>query len=417
VRLLLVHIALLLGSAVQVGGQPVTPEAPIGDRVAAAQPGDTVRVAAGIYTEPTIVIDKRLTLIGEPGAIIRGAGDHELVVIDAAHVTLSGFVLERVDKTFMEDRAAVRVADGADCRISNNSFTDTFFGVYLARAERCEVSDNRFSARFDNETSGGNAIHSWYSRSLTISGNRITGFRDGIYLEFTEDSYVFDNESVENLRYGLHFMFSDRCTYERNLFSENRAGVAVMYGDEITLRDNVFRKAWGSSAYGLLLKEIKDGTVERNTFEGNSIGLLLESVDRMTFSGNTFRENGWAVKLMASATENLFSENRFVGNTFDIATNSRSSFSDFDGNYWDRYQGYDLDRDGFGDVVHRPVSLFSVLAEQHESSLYLYRSVLVDLLDTAERLIPVLTPSDLVDARPVMNESALRQSAPDLTLP
>jgi nitrous oxidase accessory protein len=411
------HIAAVLAAACPLAAQPVDSGTRIGDLVTAAQPGDTVHVAAGIYTEPTIVIDKPLTLIGETGAVIRGSGDHELVVIDADHVTLSGFGLERVDKTFMEDRAAVRVADGADCRISNNSFTDTFFGVYLARAERCTVSDNRFSARFDNETAGGNAVHSWYSRSLTISGNRITGFRDGIYLEFTEDSFVFDNESVENLRYGLHFMFSDRCTYERNLFSNNRAGVAVMYGDDITMRDNVFRKAWGSSAYGLLLKEIKDGAVDRNTFEGNSIGLLLESVDRMTFSDNTFLENGWALKLMASATDNLFTGNRFVGNTFDIATNSRSSFSEFEGNYWDRYEGYDLDRDGFGDAAHRPVSLFSVLAEQHESTLYLYRSVLVDLLDTAERLIPVLTPSDLVDARPIMDVQALHPTVLDLTLP
>ena len=78
------------------------------------------------------------------------------------------------------------------------------------------------------------------------------------------------------------------------------------------------------------------------------------------------------------------------------------SFSTFSGNYWDRYEGYDLDRDGVGDVPHRPVTLFSVVAEQHESALYLYRSVLVDLLDTAERLIPVLTPTDLSDTAPKM---------------
>jgi len=104
----------------------------------------------------------------------------------------------------------------------------------------------------------------------------------------------------------------------------------------------------------------------------------------------------------------VFSKNLFVGNTLDLATNSRSSFSAFDGNYWDRYQGYDLDHDGLGDVAHRPVSLFSVLAEQHDSILYLYRSPLIDLLDAAERLIPVLTPTDLVDPHPVMRAELLQ---------
>jgi nitrous oxidase accessory protein len=376
----------------------------IADLVTAARPGTTVRVPAAVYTEPTILINKSITLIGEPGAVIRGAGDHELVVVDADSVTVSGFRFEHVDKTFLEDRAAVRVAGAADCRITDNVIDDAFFGIYLAKAARCEVSGNTLSAAFDNETSGGNAIHSWYSRGLEISGNRISGFRDGIYLEFTEDSAVLDNVSTKNLRYGLHFMFSDRCSYERNVFGENRAGVAVMYADGITLRDNVFRRAWGSSAYGLLLKEIKDGVVGGNLFEGNSIGLMLESADRLALSGNTFRENGWAIKLMASATDNSFTGNRFLGNTFDVATNSRTTFSQFVGNYWDRYEGYDLDRDGVGDVAHRPVSLFSVLAERHESALYLYRSVLVDLLDTAERLLPVLTPTDLKDSRPLMQE-------------
>ncbi|MGA7306227.1 MAG: nitrous oxide reductase family maturation protein NosD [Rhodothermales bacterium] len=409
----LVHIALMLFSVSAVMAQSAEFESPndgasIAERIASAQPGDTIRMPAGVYREPTIVIEKPVVLIGEPGAIIRGRGDHELIDINAAGVTISGFALEKVDKTFMEDRAAIRVAGAADCRITDNTFADVFFGIYLARAERCEVSRNRLSAHLEKETSGGNAIHSWYSKSLTIADNQISGFRDGIYLEFTEDSFVSGNQSIDNLRYGLHFMFSDRCSYEHNLFSANRAGVAVMYGKHITMRGNTFRKAWGSSAYGLLLKEIKDGTVENNTFEGNSIGLLLESVDRTGFSGNKFRENGWAIKLMASATDNVFSKNLFVGNTLDLATNSRSSFSSFEGNYWDRYEGYDLDHDGFGDVAHRPVSLFSVLAEQHDSILYLYRSPLIDLLDAAERLIPVLTPTDLVDAHPVMRAEALQ---------
>lgn len=373
----------------------------IADLVERAADGDTVRVASGIYTEPVIELARPVTLLGEPGARIVGNGDHELMIISGGNVTVSGFSFEHVELTFMEDRSAVRIQDAHDCLLSGNTFSDVFFAVYLARAEDCRIESNTFSAVFERETTGGNAIHAWYSRRLHIAGNTIHGFRDGIYLEFTDDSVVTDNTSRDNVRYGLHFMFSDRNTYERNVFSDNRAGVAVMYANGITMRDNVFERAWGSSAYGLLLKEIKDGEVTGNTVSGNSVGMFLEATDRMQFTSNTFTENGWAIKLMASASDNLFAGNVFRGNTFDVATNSRTATSTFSGNFWDRYQGYDLDKDGVGDVPFRPVTLFSILAERHEPMLYLYRSVLVDVLNAAESLFPVLTPVDLVDDRPL----------------
>lgn len=391
------HITLMLiWTVVPAAAQSLS------ERIAAATPGATVHVEKGIYTEPTLVIDRPLTLIAEEGAIIRGKGNHELVVIEADSVTIQGFRFEHVGRTFMEDRAAVRVAGKSDCRILDNSFEDVFFGIYLAKANRCEISGNTLRAQFENETSGGNAIHSWYSRNLLVSRNNVDGFRDGIYLEFTEDSRVTENESHQNLRYGLHFMFSDRCAYEDNVFEDNRAGVAVMYADGILMRGNIFRRAWGTSAYGLLLKEIRDGELSGNRFEGNTTGVFMEASDRLDVFRNAFVDNGWALRIMGNAIQNRFQDNDFVGNTFDVSTNSRSAPSSFAGNYWDRYAGYDLDRDGTGDTFYRPVRLFSVLAERHEASLFLYRSILVDVLNAAEDLLPVLTPTDLKDAAPRM---------------
>ncbi len=374
----------------------------IGERVAASSPGDIVTIEAGVYTEAPIIIQHPLTLIGETGAIIRGAGDHELLVVDADSVTIQGFQFERVDKTFLEDRAALRIAGASHCRILDNTFDDVFFGIYMAKAHACAIEGNTLSTTIENETSGGNAIHSWYSTDLFIQNNTIDGFRDGIYLEFTDDSVVQNNVSTENHRYGLHFMFSDRCAYRNNRFVDNRAGVAVMYADGILMHDNEFTRAWGTSAYGLLLKEIRDGELIGNRFSENTTAVFMEATDRMQIEHNQFANNGWALRIMANAIDNTFTANDFVGNTFDVATNSRSAPSSFAGNYWDRYAGYDLDADGVGDVPFRPVTLFSLIAERHESALFLYRSVLVDVLNAAERIMPAMTPVDLVDAEPLM---------------
>ena len=72
------------------------------------------------------------------------------------------------------------------------------------------------------------------------------------------------------------------------------------------------------------------------------------------------------------------------------------------GNYFDEYRGYDLDRDGTGDVPHRPVRLFSLLVARNEPTLILLHSLFVAVLDAAERAIPTLTPSVLADERPSM---------------
>jgi nitrous oxidase accessory protein len=153
-----------------------------------------------------------------------------------------------------------------------------------------------------------------------------------------------------------------------------------------------------------LLKEIKDSRVEGNLLARNTVGLFAESADRLVVIGNRFVRNGWAVRLMADATDSEFRRNQFAGNTFDVATNSQSSSpSTFAENYWDTYDGYDLDRDGVGDVPFRPVRLASVLVEQNEPMLILLRSFFLDLLEVAERVVPVLTPDALVDRRPLMH--------------
>jgi nitrous oxidase accessory protein len=176
-----------------------------------------------------------------------------------------------------------------------------------------------------------------------------------------------------------------------------------MYANDISMRRNSFLDSWGASSYGLLLKEIKGGEVTGNRFEGNSVALFVESSDRIAFTDNRFLANGWAVKVMADATGNHFSANTFIRNTFDVATNSRqASGSSFEGNFWDRYDGYDLDRDGIGDVPFHPVRLYSVVVERHEPALVLLRSLFVDLLDAVEAVLPMLTPEVLVDAAPAM---------------
>ncbi|HNL39417.1 MAG TPA: nitrous oxide reductase family maturation protein NosD, partial [Saprospiraceae bacterium] len=109
-----------------------------------------------------------------------------------------------------------------------------------------------------------------------------------------------------------------------------------------------------------------------------------------------------ALKLQASCEDNLFTRNNFVANTFDVATNNALVLNRLESNYWDKYEGYDLARDGAGDVPFRPVSLYARIADDMPYAMMLWRSFMVALLDRAEKVIPSLTPENLRDDSPAM---------------
>ncbi len=401
-------LAALLATAAPIGPrrivvEPGTAVPTLTAALRVAQRGDTIVVRSGVYREPRIIIAVPVTILGEDDPVFDGGGSHEILTVRADGVTIQGLTIRNVGSSYIEDRAGIRLDSVRDCRIVGNLLQNTFFGIYAARSSGCTISDNRIEGTARAQTGAGNGIHLFYSDDFTVMGNSIRGHRDGIYLEFSRRTRIVGNESRANVRYGLHFMFSDSCEYRRNTFAANNSGVAVMYSHAVIVADNRFENNWGPAAYGLLLKEIKDSRVTGNLFAGNTVGLYAEGSDRLLVERNQFVRNGWAVRLLADATDNTFQHNRFVGNTFDVATNSQaSSPSTFSENYWDAYTGYDLDHDGYGDVPFRPVRLFSVLIEQSEPSLILLHSFFIDLLDVAERVVPVLTPETLVDSRPLM---------------
>jgi nitrous oxidase accessory protein len=368
----------------------------------AAQHGDTIIVKAATYREGNILIEKNVVILGEGYPVFDGEHKYEIFTIHAHDVTISGLKLINTGTASMNDVAAVKVLDSKRVRITKNIFLDTFFGIYFSNSSNCWIEDNHLKASAHAEHEIGNGIHLWKCENIIINKNRIEGHRDGIYFEFVTNSLITANHSERNLRYGLHFMFSHNDEYRNNFFMDNGAGVAVMYTKNVKMYGNTFQQNWGSASYGLLLKDIRDSEVIDNQFIKNTIGIHLEGVSRTLFDKNNFYENGYAIRLQASCDDNTFTKNNFSSNTFDLATNGTMVLNTVDGNYWDKYQGYDLNKDGIGDIPFRPVNLYAMIVERIPSAVLLWRSFLVMLLDRAEKVIPVATPENLKDNSPSM---------------
>ena len=381
---------------------PSGPVRTISEAVRLAPRGGRILVKAGTYREPTIIVNKRVTIVGEGRPVLDGQGEREIMTVTADSVTVRGLVFRDVGSSYREDRAAIRVQEASGCTIDDNRFERAFFGIYLARVSGCRITRNTIVGNATTEAASGNGIHLWTADHVTIADNTIRGHRDGIYFEFVHFSDVQRNLSEGNLRYGLHFMFSDQCRYRDNVFRSNGSGVAVMYTRQVEMTGNRMEQNWGAAAYGLLLKEISDVRLERNVFSRNTTGLMADGTTRLTVTNNRFADNGWAIRLDANTQAGRVAANDFIGNTFDVATNGNNTDTVLEGNYWDAYRGYDLKRDGYGDVPFRPVRLFSVLVARNSPALILLRSTFVGLLDAAERVIPALTPDALADTRPAM---------------
>lgn len=367
-----------------------------------AEVGDTVLVNPGTYREGPLVIDKTITLSGVGWPVLDGELQHAILTVKADRAVVRGLVLRDPGRSHVRDVAAIMVEDVGGCLIEHNRVENAFFGIYLARATACEVRDNLVTGNAENQTYSGNAIHVWSGYDIVIEDNIVTGHRDGLYLEFASGSQLRRNVSRGNLRYGLHFMFTNDSVFEGNEFTANGAGVAVMYSKRITMIGNRFVDNWGASTFGLLLKDIDDSRVAGNLFERNTSAVYVDGSNRTDLEQNEFIANGYALRVLSNSMGMTIRHNNFLSNTFDVITNADRSYNAFLENYWDAYQGYDLDRDGVGDVPYRPVSLFALTLESYPQSMLLLRSPMTQVLEYAERLLPLVTPKAIEDDRPLM---------------
>jgi nitrous oxidase accessory protein len=368
-----------------------------------AEDGDEIFIRKGVYQENDIEVNKSLIIFGEDGTILDGGNKGSILHISSSDFELKNLKIINVPVSYTKDYAAVKVVRSKNFLIENIVLDEVFFGILIEKSHYGKILNNRLSSTAKDEANSGNGIHIWHSSNMEVVGNSVHGMRDGIYFEFVTESMIHNNLSYNNIRYGLHFMFSNNDTYYNNVFKNNGAGVAVMFSKFITMYQNKFSHNWGSASYGLLLKEIYDTQIYNNVFEENTIGIKGEGCTRINYKNNTFLRNGWAIKIAGACYANIFEKNDFMHNSLDLSYNTKVNDNKFENNYWSDYTGYDLDKDGIGDIPYRPVKLFSYIVNKTPEALVLLRSLFVDIINFSEKVSPVFTPDNLLDEKPLMH--------------
>ncbi|MBD0377786.1 MAG: right-handed parallel beta-helix repeat-containing protein, partial [Flavisolibacter sp.] len=272
--------------------------------IEAAREGDTVLLHSGVYKEGNIVIAKSIYLIGINDPVLDGENKNEILTVSGQRIVIKGIHFRNAGYSSLNDFAALKIIDAVYVIVENNTITNSYFAIHISNTTYSIVRNNSITGTYKEEIASGNGIHLWKCDNMVIEDNQIEGHRDGIYFEFVTNSFIQNNLSSRNVRYGLHFMFSNNDAYLGNTFKDNGAGVAVMYSQKVLMIKNHFENNWGPSAYGLLLKEISDSRIFHNTYLQNTVAITMEGTNRINVQQNSFTGNGWAMKVAASCNDN-----------------------------------------------------------------------------------------------------------------
>jgi nitrous oxidase accessory protein len=379
--------------------------------LAAAQPGDTIAVPPGVYAGPLVVDVPGLTLEGHEGAVIDGRGLGDVLTVTAPDVTLRGLTIRNSGDSLDREHAGI-TGLAPRLTVENNRLENVLFGIYLKEATGSVVRGNQVAGMDLPIGRRGDGIRIWQSPGTLVEDNRVSDSRD-VVMWFSDDG-VLRRNVVENGRYGLHFMFSNRQTLEENILRGNSVGVYLMYGRGLDMQRNLLIDSNGPSGYGVALKDVDDVLAVGNRLVNNRVGVYVDNSPREAGATVLFRDNLLAyneigVEMLPLVRRNTFTNNVFQENREQIAIAGGGELRgnnwshDGWGNYWSDYAGFDADGDRVGDIPYRSSSLYENLMEQYPELRLFQLSPASDALDLAARAFPVFQPrAKMADEHPLM---------------
>lgn len=397
--------------------------------VARAPPGAVLGVAAGVH-HVHLLLDRPVTLNGQPGAILDGDGLGDVVRVRASGVTVRNLTIRNSGRDLTLMNSGIYIEKGVGpVVIENNRIQDTLFGVYLDGPHDVKVVGNVITGIAELRVPDrGDGIHLWNGANCVITGNDVSGTRDGIYDYVSHDDLIAGNR-IHGVRYGVHQMYTTGEILQGNTSSDNVAGLALMSSTRMRVIDN---QAFNNSSYGILFNYVTYSDISGNEIHditgdpggdgqvvegGEGKALFVYNSEFNRIHANLLADSGIGIHITAGSQDNHVYGNAFVDNRTQVkyVQNVADEWSlGGKGNYWSNYLGWDLDDDGIGDVPYRPNDGVDVLFWKYPSARVLMSSPAIVLMRYVQRAFPVFTPPSVQDTYPLLRiPGTLRTQADD----
>ena len=401
-------LVLTIGTSLWANAAPYPPLQALVD---ATEPGGELRPAPGIYAGP-VIVNKPITIDGGNKVTVDGHGKGTIILLESDGAILKGLHLKNSGALHNNLDAGIQVR-GRYNVIKDNVIDDCLFGIDLKQADSNIIRRNHISSKPLPLGMRGDAIRLWHSMNNKITHNVIRNARDTV-VWYSKDNLIAHNDSAHG-RYALHFMYSHHNRVEHNRYRDNSVGIFLMYSDGVEVRHNHLSHGTGPTAMGIGFKEASDITIEDNDIAYCATGIYLdlspfEPDSENQIVNNLLAYNGIGVLFHNDWQGNIFTGNRFKGNLSQVAVQGAmtASRNTWNGNYWDDYEGFDRDGDGFGDTPHERYAYADRIWMDVPAARFFKGSIMLEIIDFLERLAPFSDPGLLLRDKMPRNLSDFR---------
>ncbi len=360
-----------------------------------ALPGASIRLPPGVYAGPA-VISKPLTLDGDGKVIIDAGGHGTVLTVKADRVTLRGLTLRGSGDSHDQLDSGI-MAEGSELLIENNVIEDVLFGISLHKVTDSVVRGNRIRSRPVDSADRGDGLRLWYSRGNRIEDNDIAQIRDITVTNSPRNR--FTGNTIRDSRRAFNFLFAHRSLVDRNHLERNSTGITALNSDGLTIRNNRIVHAMDASGAGVALKETSAALVIGNEIVHCAHGIMADSslnpLNRIVFIDNVVAHNVTGVYFYGLKGGHIAIGNTFRNNLWPVTVIGDGDPLDdtWWGNYWDGYEGFDRDGDGFGDRPYDLLAYADRIWIETPAARFFRNSPVLELLDFLERLAPFAAPA------------------------
>jgi nitrous oxidase accessory protein len=374
-----------------------------------AEPGDTLVLAPGRH-RGSVTVDRPLTIVGEAGSVVDGGGQGTVITVAAPAVVLRGLtVVNSGEKLASEDSGIFVTVDGDGAIIEGNRLEENLIGIYLKGPENALVRDNTIIGRRDlrmNER--GNAVQLWNTPGSVVEGNDVRFGRDGVFVTTSRNNAFRDNR-FRDLRFAIHYMYTNDSEISGNVSRSNHIGYALMFSHGLVVRGNLSE---GDRDRGIMLNYTNGSDISGNVVRGGAQKcVFIYNANMNRIHGNRFEGCEIGIHFTAGSERNRITDNAFIASRTQVkyvSTRYVEWSADGRGNYWSDNTAFDLDGDGIADQPYRPNDLVDQIVWRHPLAKLLLSSPALQVLRWAQSEFPALHPGGVTDSAPLMSAPEVR---------
>jgi len=378
----------------------------------AASSGDILILSAGTYAG-SINIHQSLTLSGNKSSIIDGEGAAHVVTVSAPDVVIKGLSIQHSGNNPASEDSGIFITDLGDrTRIESSYFENNLIGIYLKGPESVTVSDNVIiGSQHHRMNDRGNGIYLWNTPGSVITGNDIRYGRDGIFVT-TSRNNIFHNNRIRDLRFAVHYMYTNDSEVSNNVSINNHVGYALMFSSRILVEGNLSR---GDDKRGLFFNFANYSVIKDNRVSGGTEKcLFIYNANFNQLTNNSFEECEIGIHFTAGSERNEIYSNAFINNRTQVkyvGTRYIEWSKNGRGNYWSDNVAFDIDDNGIADQPYKPNDLVDQIIWRHPLAKLLLNSPSVQVLKWAQSEFPGLHPGGVTDSAPLMQPPQVHSAA------